>query len=127
MGEMEEESGKKAVLFRLFGVEVHGEPADEDEEPFELKKSTSMPNLAGASIDPLLTRGEASNDKGYASDDDGLASTPQLKRRRRKAQERKKGTNLTSLFRSQTHWSLLLSCSTTLLFYSFVHVPITVI
>uniref|UniRef100_A0ACD5TID3 Uncharacterized protein n=1 Tax=Avena sativa TaxID=4498 RepID=A0ACD5TID3_AVESA len=95
---MEEEAGKKkAVVFRLFGVEVHGAaPAvavaaeDEDEEPFELKKSTSMPNLA--SIDPpLLPLGEASNDKGYASDDDALASTPQLKRRRRKAHERKKG------------------------------------
>uniref|UniRef100_A0ACD5TMB8 Uncharacterized protein n=1 Tax=Avena sativa TaxID=4498 RepID=A0ACD5TMB8_AVESA len=93
---MEEEAGKKkAVVFRLFGVEVHGEaPAvavaeDEEEEPFELKKSTSMPNLA--SIDPPLPLGEASNDKGYASDDEGLASTPQLKRRRRKAHERKKG------------------------------------
>jgi len=89
---MEEEVGKKAVIFRLFGVEVHGETAaaeEEDEELFELKKSSSMPNLA--SIDPLLLRGEASNDKGYASDDDGLASTPQLKRRRRKAHERKKG------------------------------------
>ena len=91
---MEEEAGKKAVLFRLFGVEVRGEGAaaeDDDEELcMELKKSSSMPNLA--SIDPLLPAGEPSNDKGYASDDGELASTPQLKRRRRKALERKKGS-----------------------------------
>jgi len=90
---MEEEAGKKAVLFRLFGVEVRGEepavPEEEEDELFELKKSSSTPNLA--SIDPLLPAGEASNDKGYASDDGELASTPQLKRRRRKVHERKKG------------------------------------
>lgn len=91
---MEEEGGaRKAVLFRLFGVEVRGaeEEEEDDAEPMELKKSTSMPNLA--SIGPILPRGEASasHDKGYASDDGELASTPQLKRRRRKAQERKKG------------------------------------
>lgn len=94
---MEVESGKKAVLFRLFGVEVRGEEAavaeQDEDELFELKKSSSVPNLA--SIDPLLPAGEASNDKGYASDDGELASTPQLKRRRRKTHERKKG-NLTS-------------------------------
>lgn len=92
-GGMEEEAGKKpVVVFRLFGFEVAPAPAeDEDEEEvMELKKSSSMPNLA-ASVDPLLLPAEASNDKGYASDDEGLASTPQLKRRRRKAQERKKG------------------------------------
>ncbi|XP_047093287.1 transcription factor MYBS2-like [Lolium rigidum] len=90
---MEEVAEKKAVVFRLFGVEVHGEAAaaeEEDEEHcMELKKSTSMPNLT--SIAPLLLPGEASNDKGYASDDEGHGSTPQLKRRRRKAHERKKG------------------------------------
>ncbi|CAM0956189.1 unnamed protein product [Alopecurus aequalis] len=90
---MEEEAGKKAVLFRLFGVEVRGEEAavaeeEKEDEPFELKKSSSMPNLASI---PLLPAGETSNDKGYASDDGDLASTPQLKRRRRKAHERKKG------------------------------------
>ncbi|VAH18153.1 unnamed protein product [Triticum turgidum subsp. durum] len=88
---MEEEGAKKAVLFRLFGVEVRGAEEEDDAEPMELKKSTSMPNLACASTDPILLPGEASNDKGYASDDGELASTPQLKRRRRKAQERKKG------------------------------------
>jgi len=90
---MEVEAGKKGVLFRLFGVEVRGEgaavAAEEEDELFELKKSSSMPNLAF--IDPLLPAGEASNDKGYASDDGELASTPQLKRRRRKSHERKKG------------------------------------
>lgn len=86
---MEEDGAKKAVLFRLFGVEVRGAAEEDDAEPMELKKSTSMPNLA--SINPILPPGEASNDKGYASDDGELASTPQLKRRRRKAQERKKG------------------------------------
>jgi hypothetical protein len=108
---MEEVAEKKAVVFRLFGVEVHGEAAaaeEEDEERFmELKKSTSMPNLT--SIAPLLLPGEASNDKGYASDDEGHGSTPQLKRRRRKAHERKKG-KLASLFRSQTHGLFSLSC-----------------
>jgi hypothetical protein len=105
---MEEVAEKKAVVFRLFGVEVHGEAEEEDEEQFmELKKSTSMPNLA--SIAPLLPLGEASNDKGYASDDEGHGSTPQLKRRRRKAHERKKG-KLASLFRSQTHGLFSLSC-----------------
>ncbi|KAI4967270.1 hypothetical protein ZWY2020_029072 [Hordeum vulgare] len=95
---MEEEGGAKAVLFRLFGVEVRGREEEEDDaEPMELKKSTSMPNLA--SIGPILPRGEASasHDKGYASDDGELASTPQLKRRRRKAQERKNGTSLINL------------------------------
>jgi hypothetical protein len=126
---MEEVAEKKAVVFRLFGVEVHGEAAaaeEEDEERFmELKKSTSMPNLT--SIAPLLLPGEASNDKGYASDDEGHGSTPQLKRRRRKAHERKKG-KLASLFRSQTHGLFSLSCIVQLLlFYSFIHVPITVI
>jgi len=91
---MEEDGGKKPVLFKLFGVEVRGaaaaaEEEEDDEQPMELKKSTSMPNLA--SINPILPPGEASNDKGYASDDGDLASSPQLKRRRRKAQERKKG------------------------------------
>ena len=51
-------------------------------------------DLACASIVPILLPGEASNDKGYASDDGELASTPQLKRRRRKAQERKKGNTI---------------------------------
>uniref|UniRef100_A0A8R7K082 Transcription factor MYB1R1 n=1 Tax=Triticum urartu TaxID=4572 RepID=A0A8R7K082_TRIUA len=89
---MEEEGARKAVLFRLFGVEVRGAEEEDDAEPMELKKSTSMPNLACASNSPpLLLPGEASHDKGYASDDGELASTPQLKRRRRKAQERKKG------------------------------------
>lgn len=89
---MEEEGAKKAVLFRLFGVEVRGAEEEDDAEPMELKKSTSMPNLACASNSPpLLLPGEASHDKGYASDDGELASTPQLKRCRRKAQERKKG------------------------------------
>ncbi|KAF7066124.1 hypothetical protein CFC21_072158, partial [Triticum aestivum] len=87
---MEEEGTKKAVLFRLFGVEVRGAEEDDDAEPMELKKSTSMPNLACASTDPFLLPGEASNDKGYASDDGELAPTPHLKRRRRKAQERMK-------------------------------------
>uniref|UniRef100_A0A452YW06 Uncharacterized protein n=1 Tax=Aegilops tauschii subsp. strangulata TaxID=200361 RepID=A0A452YW06_AEGTS len=91
---MEEEGARKAVLFRLFGVEVRGAEEDDDAEPMELKKSTSMPNLACASIVPILLPGEASNDKGYASDDGELASTPQLKRRRRKAQERKKGNTI---------------------------------
>ncbi|KAL5230587.1 hypothetical protein ABZP36_029363 [Zizania latifolia] len=51
----------------------------------DLKKSSSMPNIA--SIDPLLPAGGG---KRYASDDAELASR-QLKRRRRKGQERKKG------------------------------------
>ena len=37
------------MLFRLFGVEVRGAEEDDDAEPMELKKSTSMPNLACAS------------------------------------------------------------------------------
>lgn len=92
-GAVEAGTKKAAVVFRLFGVEVHGE-ADEDEDGMsvELRKSSSMPNLnlASSAADPPPPAGE--DEKGYASDDDGVpASTPQLKRRRRKANERKKG------------------------------------
>ncbi|KAG2539322.1 hypothetical protein PVAP13_9NG461600 [Panicum virgatum] len=86
--EEEEENGRKpapVVLLRLFGVDVvvNEEPDDND---IGLRKSSSMPNLAN----PLLPHGEAGERKGYASDDLELASRHQ-KRRRRKAQERKKG------------------------------------
>ncbi|GJM91483.1 hypothetical protein PR202_ga07859 [Eleusine coracana subsp. coracana] len=78
--EEQEERAKAAapVSFRLFGMDV--------QIAAEMKKSSSMPNLT--SINPLLPPGEVG--KGYASDDGDLAS-PQQKRRRRKAQERKKG------------------------------------
>ncbi|RLN41408.1 protein REVEILLE 2-like [Panicum miliaceum] len=89
----EEENGRKAapVVLRLFGVDVVAdEEPDDDGSGFELRKISSMPNLALRSADPLLPDGEAGEGKGYASDDLELASRQQ-KRRRRKAQERKKG------------------------------------
>ncbi|RLN18027.1 protein REVEILLE 2-like [Panicum miliaceum] len=89
----EEENGRKAapVVLRLFGVDVVAdEGPDYNDIGFELRKSSSMPNLAIPSADPLLPHGEAGEGKGYASDDLELASRQQ-KRRRRKAQERKKG------------------------------------
>ncbi|TVU31661.1 hypothetical protein EJB05_23357 [Eragrostis curvula] len=88
----EEEDRRKAapVSFRLFGKDVHvaGEEMDEEdgEYPMELKKSTSMPNLAKINKSSALEE----TAKRYASDDLDL-TTPQQKRRRRKAQERKKG------------------------------------
>jgi SHAQKYF class myb-like DNA-binding protein len=90
----EEEEGRKQeapVSFRLFGTDVRVAGAEEageteDELPVEMKKSCSMPNLT--SINTLLPLGDGG--KGYASDDGNLAS-PQQKRPRRKAQERKKG------------------------------------
>ncbi|GJN20131.1 hypothetical protein PR202_gb07468 [Eleusine coracana subsp. coracana] len=84
--EEQEERMKAPVSFRLFGMDVQIAGEEEDGVPMEMKKSSSVPNLT--SINPLLPPGEVG--KGYASDDGDLAS-PQQKRRRRKAQERKKG------------------------------------
>jgi len=77
------------VLLRLFGVDVHrgGGSGEPEESPMDLRKSSSMPDLT---INPLLSPEEKEGCKGYASDDAELASGQQ-KRRRRKAQDRKKG------------------------------------
>ncbi|EER94477.1 hypothetical protein BDA96_01G319800 [Sorghum bicolor] len=90
---MEEEQGRLTTMtpgvLRLFGVDVRwGDGGEPEELPMDLKKSSSMPNLT--IHQPLLPPGEAGDGKGYASDDAELASGQQ-KRRRRKAQERKKG------------------------------------
>jgi hypothetical protein len=107
----EEENGRKAapVVLRLFGVDVVAdEGPDYNGIGFELRKSSSMPNLAIPSADPLLPHGEAGEGKRYASDDLELASRQQ-KRRRRKAQERKKGDFLFFSF-SPSRIRLLSSC-----------------
>lgn len=77
------------VVLRLFGVDVRrvGASGEPEESPMDLRKSSSMPDLT---INPLLTPEEKEGCKGYASDDAELASGQQ-KRRRRKAQDRKKG------------------------------------
>ncbi|KAL6905344.1 hypothetical protein ACP4OV_002945 [Aristida adscensionis] len=86
----EEEGGKLApVSFRLFGKDVHVVAGEDVDDEGKLRKSSSMQNLAAT--DPLLTPAEAGRlGKRFASDDCALASREQ-KRRRRKAQERKKG------------------------------------
>nr|AGT17162.1 hypothetical protein SHCRBa_050_D15_F_60 [Saccharum hybrid cultivar R570] len=90
---MEEEQVRETtmtpVVLRLFGVDVRrGDGGEPEELPMDLKKSSSMPNLIIHK--PLLSPGDAGDGKAYASDDAELASGQQ-KRRRRKAQERKKG------------------------------------
>lgn len=92
----EEQQRREAAApgsFMLFGtvVRVAGDEEEDDGEPVEMKKSSSVPNLT--SINPLLLPGEGDAGKAYASDDGDLAS-PQQKRRRRKAHERKKGGSL---------------------------------
>jgi hypothetical protein len=108
----EEERRKQAapLSFRLFGMDVRitGEE-DNDGVPMEIKKSSSMPNL---NTFPPLSPGEEVG-KRYASDDGDLAS-PQEKRRRRKALERKRGDTSflfrfdSSCIRSHDPWKEML-------------------